>query len=145
MRISPFRFLPAAAMLPICLLAGCHKPAPAPGIDDLSAALQRSADQAIAAPSLVDVQLIVPQRPGQLATQTKEIEQIFTDAGGTGLDSVNAKGQTSILGTVPVVNLAAFKARVNHQLAAMTSGPISASTTVEVLIDTPHPSPSPTP
>ncbi len=134
-------------MLPLCLLAGCHHPQKAaPSIDDLSAALQRSADQAIAAPSLVDAQIIVPPRPGELAAQTKEIEQLFTDAGGTGLDSINAKGQTSILGTIPAFNLGPFKARLNHQNAAMApGGPPAPPCTIEVLIDTPHPSPSPTP
>ncbi len=124
---------------------GCHKAKPAPSINDLTEALQRSADQAIAAPSLVDSQIVVPQRTGQLDAQTKEIEQIFSDAGGSAVVSLNAAGQTSIFGTIPAINLAAFKSRLNHQKATMTPGPESPACTVEVLIDTPHPSPSPTP
>ena len=132
-------------MLAAWLLGACQKPKPAPSIDDLSAALQRSADQAIAAPSLVDAQIVVQPRTGQLAAQTAEIEHFFSEAGGTGLASVNAAGQTSILGSIPADNLDAFKALLRHEKAGLDLVYKPPTVLVEVLIDTPHPAPSPTP
>jgi hypothetical protein len=149
MRIPQTRSLLPAATLLACLVAatlsGCQKPKSAPSIDDLSAALQHSADQALAAPTLVDAQIVVPPKPGRLDAQTKEIEQLFSEAGGTGLASVNAKGQTSILGSIPADNLDSFKARLRNEKAGMNLAPKPPTVLVEVLIDTPHPSPSPTP
>jgi hypothetical protein len=133
------RFVLSAALLAAGLLAACQKPKPPPSIDDLTTALQHSADQAIAAPSLVDAQILVQPRPGQLAAQTAEIEQLFSEAGGTGLASVNAKGQTSILGTIAADNLEAFKALLRHQKAGLDLVDKAPTILVEVLIDTPPP------
>jgi hypothetical protein len=145
MRNRCFRHLPHAALLATGLLAACQKPKPPPSIDDLTAALQHSADQAIEAPSLVDAQIIVQPRPGQLAAQTAEIEHLFSEAGGTGLATVNAKGQTSILGTIAADNLEAIKSQLSHGKAGLDLASKGSTILVEVLIDTPHPSPSPTP
>jgi hypothetical protein len=122
---------------------GCHKATPPPSIDGLSTALEKTAEQALPAPSLADEQIIVPARPGQADAQTAEILQLFADAGSTAVSSVNPQGRISILGDVPVVNVDALKAGLQHEKVPMQKGPASPTRLIEVLIEKPAPSPTP--
>lgn len=146
MRKPRTRHFPFLAALAGCLLAsglaGCHKEKPAPSIDDLSAALERSAEKALPAPSLVDAQIEVTAKPEETAARTAEIEHLFEAAGGSGIASVDAEGRTSVLGTIPGDNLAAFKALLRHENATLPSKPGGTSLTVEVLITNPTPAPA---
>jgi hypothetical protein len=120
--------------------AACHKQRPPPSIDGLSAALERSAEKTLAAPSLADEQIDVPAKAGQTDSQTREITRAFAAAGGTAVSSVNAEGQISILGAIPEVNVAAFKAVLRHEPAAMQKGPATPTRLIEVLIENAPPS-----
>ncbi len=139
MRIARITVLVAsialAGGLGTCVV-GCHKRKPAPSIDGLSAALERSAEKALAAPSLADEQILVAARPGQTEAQKAEISGDFAAAGGTAVSSVNAEGQVSIFADVPEVNVAAFKAALRHEPGVMRKGPALPSRLIEVLIET---------
>jgi hypothetical protein len=131
------------ALPAIITLASCHRQKPAPSIDGLSAALERSAEKSLAAPSLADEQIVIPAKPGQTAAQTSEIERSFTLAGGTALTSTNTQGQISILGDVPEVNVGSLKAMLRHEQTAIQSAPASPARLIEVLVVKPAPSPTP--
>jgi hypothetical protein len=127
-------------------LAGCHRQKPLPSIDGLSAALERSAEKTLSAPSLADEQIIVSASSGESGAQTSEIVRAFAAAGGTAVSSVNAQGQVSILASIPEPNVAAFKAALRHEQLPIQKGPApgpSAPTRlIEVLIEaTPTPTP----
>jgi len=143
MRFAQFRILPVAlAGCAAACLCGCNKPKPAPSIDELSAALQQSADKALAAPSLANEQVILAAQPGKIDAQAAEVIESATAAGGVGLRSLNAQGQVSILATIPENNAEAFKAALQHQKTPMNT-PSPTTTLIEVLIATPAASPTP--
>jgi hypothetical protein len=133
MRTAPFLVLTASFAL-TGGFAACQKQKPPPSIDGLSEALERSAEKALGAPSLADEQMTVTAKPGQVEARTAEIKQDFSTAGGTGVSSVNARGEVSVFGSIPAINLAAFKALVRHEKASMQPGPESPSCMIEVLI-----------
>jgi len=141
---NPLR-LPFAVALAGCVagsLAGCHQHKPTPSIDELSAALQRSAEQTIPAPSLASEQIVLPARPGQADAQAAEVLEAASAAGGVAIRSLNPQGQLSILATIPQNNADAFKALLRHEKPPMES-PSPSTLLIEVLIEKPLPSPSP--
>jgi hypothetical protein len=146
MRFASPRSLRLAALLAITLAGcpGCHKEKPAPPIDGLSDALNRAAEKALAPPSLANEQILLPARPGQLDAQASEIIAAASAAGGVAIRSINAQGQTSILATIPENNADAFKAALKHETMAMAS-PSPSTTLIEVLIENPAASSSPSP
>ena len=146
MRFASPRSLRLAALLAITLAGcpGCHKEKPAPPIDGLSDALNRAAEKALAPPSLANEQILLPARPGQLDAQASEVIASATAAGGVAIRSVNSEGQTSILATIPENNADAFKAALRHEQVPMSS-PSPSTTLIEVLIENPAASSSPSP
>lgn len=142
MRIAPFMVLAVTVPL-LGWLGGCHRQKPPPSIDGLSEALERSAEKTLGAPSLADEQIIVAAKPGETDAQTAEIRRVFADAGGTAVSSVNAQGQISILADIPEVNVAAFKAALRHEPAAMRKGPALPARLIEVLLENTPASPTP--
>ncbi len=137
MRIPPFMVLPVAISL-----AACHKEKPAPSIDGLTAALQRTAEQALAAPSLANEQITLPARPGQIDTQVAGVIQIASDAGGVAIRSDNPSGAISILATIPENNAEAFKAAL-RQVKVTMEKPSPTTRLIEVLIEKNASSPTP--
>jgi hypothetical protein len=137
--------LPVAVLLAGSLLgslAGCHKPKPPPSIDDLSAALERSAEQSLPAPTLASEQVILPAQPGPADAQTAAVIQAASAAGGVAIRTLNPQGQPSILATIPENNADAFKALLRHEKPSMES-PSSSTRLIEILIEKTAPSPSP--
>jgi len=114
-------------------ITGCNKQKPTPSIDGLSAALQRSADQTLAAPSLASEQVSLPANPGHIDAQVAEILQAASAAGGVALRSLNAQGQVSILATIPDNNMAAFKATLRHEKPPMEK-PSASTSLIEVVL-----------
>lgn len=147
MRIAPFL---AASLLGGCLPA-CHRQKPPPSIDGLSAALERSAEKTLGVPSLDDDQFIVPARPGDTDTQTREIKRLVADAGGTAVDSVTAQGEISILAQVPQSHVELFRAALERihgrehgsEPTPSLSGTDSTPLLIEVLIENTPPPPNP--
>jgi hypothetical protein len=137
----------AAAALAGCALAAfsaCHKEKPAPPIDQLTEALQHTADQAITAPSLANEQIILSASNGQIDTQAARVLSIASAVGGAGIRSLNAQGQTSILATIPVNNTDAFKTAIQHEdVLVNPQKPANDTTLIEVLITKPAASPTP--
>jgi len=133
------------AVVPVILLAGCHKRNPPPSIDGLTAVLQRTADQTLVAPSLTNDQVILPAMPDHTDAQAGEILHAASVAGGVAIRSVNAQGQISILATIPENNAEAFKAAVRHDKPppAADASPSSSTRLIEVLIENATASPSP--
>ena len=115
---------------------------PAPSIDGLSAALERSAEQTLGAPSLANEQIDLAAKPGQIDAQAAEVLQAASAAGGVGIRSLNAQGQVSIIATIPENNLDAFKARLRHAKAPLEK-PSSSTRLIEILIENATPTPSP--
>ena len=138
MRIS--RSMLFSSLLLGCL-AGCHKPKPVPSIDALSAALQRSADKALAAPPLASEQLILSAKPDQIDPLAAEVLHAASAAGGAGIRSVNLQGQVSILATIPENNADAFKAALLHESSPMAAPSSTSSRLIEVLIENATPTP----
>jgi hypothetical protein len=134
-------FLALAAAL---ALAGCHRQKPPPSIDGLSAALERSAEKALAAPSLADEQIVLDARPGQRDARVAEVQRACAAAGATALTSTNAAGQVSMLAAIPEVNVDAFKAALQHQPATMQTQHATSTRLIEVVIENAA-SPSPAP
>lgn len=123
------------------LCAGCRKK-PAPSIDGIAAALQRTADQTLAAPSLASEQVTISVKPGQAGAEATEALQEASAAGGVGIQSSTADGGISILATVPENNAEAFKAALRHEKAVMAT-PSSNTRLIEVLIEKAAASPAP--
>ena len=141
MRIPPAMFLPIAVALAGCL-AGCHQQKPPPSIDGLSAALERSAEQTLTAPTLANEQVILPARPGKADAQAAEVLRAASAAGGAAVRSIDAQGQVSILATIPENNAAAFKAALRYEKVPMEK-PSPSTRLIEVLIENGAASPTP--
>jgi hypothetical protein len=123
-------------------LAACHKQKPPPSIDGLTAALERSAEQTLTAPALANEQVIIPLKPGKVDAQAAEVVQAASDAGGVAIRSVNARGQVSILATIPENNADAVKAALRKEKPPMNK-PAATTRLIEVLIENTAPSPTP--
>jgi len=133
-------------VLPLAVaLAGCQKPKPPPSIDGLTSALERTAEQTLAAPSLANEQVVVRAAPGQIDAQVAEVLSAASASGGVAIRSLNAQGQVSILATIPENNVAAFKAAVRHEKAPASSpgGPTQITRLIEVLLVNAAASPTP--
>lgn len=142
MRAPPSTALPLAALLAACL-AGCHQEKPPPSIDVLDAALRRSAEQTLPAPTLASEQVSLSVPPAQADARAAEIIEAASAAGGAAIRSPEAGGRTSILATIPENNVDAFKAATRHEKAAMEK-PFASTRLIEVLLENqPVPSPSP--
>jgi hypothetical protein len=115
-------------------LSGCHKQKPAPSIDGLAAALERSAEKTLAAPSLAGEQVVLTAQSGQIDTLAGQVVQAASAAGGAALRSLNAQGQLSILATIPDNNAEAFKAALRHLKVPMEK-PSTSNTLIEVFIE----------
>ncbi len=143
-RLLPLRF--TAAALAGCMagegLCGCHRQKPPPSIDGLAAALERSAEQTLTAPSLANEQVIVTVAPGAIDARASEVLAAASAAGGAAIRSLNAQGQVSILATVPENNADAFKAALRHEKSPMEK-PSSSTRLIEVLIENTAASPTP--
>ena len=133
--------VPFAVVLVGCL-TGCHKRKPTPSMDGLTAALERSAEQTLAAPSLANEKVVLSARPGEADAQAAEVLQAARSAGGVAIRSLDAQGEVSILATIPENNAEAFKATLRHEKAGMEKAS-SSSRLIEVLIKTPATSPTP--
>jgi hypothetical protein len=142
-QIMAFPIAAAFALFAAGCLAGCHKAKPAPSIDGLSEALDRSAEKELPAPSLADEQIIVPAKPGQIDAQTAEIVHTFAGAGASAVSSVDGQGRVSIMGSVPENEVDAFKAALRHEKAAPPPSPSTSTRLIEVLIESVAASPSP--
>jgi len=141
MRIALFRKLPIAVAL-AASVAGCHRQTATPSIDDLTNALEQTAEKTLPAPSLTNEQIILPAQSGNTNAQASDVIAAATAAGGVAIRSVNAQGQLSILATIPENNAQAFKAALRHEKPPMDS-PAPTTTLIEILIENPAPSPSP--
>lgn len=137
MRIARFTAFPMAL-----LLAGCHKQKPPPSIEGLTAALEKTAEQSIAAPSLANEQITLPAPAGQADAAAASVVEAAAAAGGAAIRSTSAQGQFSVLVTLPENNAEAFKAALRHEKAAMAK-PSASSRLIEVLIITSAASPTP--
>ena len=142
MRIRKVCSHAAAAFVAAGCLGGCHQRKPPPSIDGLTAALERSAEQTLAAPTLANEQVILPAKPGKIDAQAAEVLAAASAAGGAAIRSLNAQGQVSILATIPENNADAFKAALRDEKAAMDK-PSSSTRLIEVLIENPAGSPTP--
>ena len=137
-----------ASLAGALLLSACHKEKPAPSIDGLSAALERSAEKELAAPTLANEQIVLTAKSGQADSQADGVLHAATQAGGVGLRSTGTDGVISILATIPENNSDAFKSTVRNaagQEKAPMSSPSSTTRLIEVLIEPPAPTPSPAP
>lgn len=129
-----------SALFAVVALVGCHKPTPPPSIDGLTAALERTAEQTLSAPSLANEQIILRARPGQIDAQAAEVLRAAAAAGGAAIRSVDARGRVSILATIPEGNAEAFKAALRHEKApaaevSQPSPPSHSTRLIEVLIE----------
>jgi len=122
--------------------AGCHRRNPPPSIDGLAAALERSAEQTLAAPSLANEQIILHAGPGQTDARAAAVIEAASAAGGAAIRSLDARGRVSILATVPENNAGAFKAALGQEKIPMEK-PSSATRLIEVIIEDTAGSPSP--
>jgi hypothetical protein len=142
------KFPHCAAFLAVCialLAPACRKQKPPPSIDGLSDALERSAVKSLPDPSLANEQLVIRVKPGQSNSLTPDILAAATAAGGVAIPSHDSQGHASILATVPLNNVDAFKAAVRHEKSTMLT-PASQTQLIEVVIDdTPPSTPSPSP
>jgi hypothetical protein len=137
------RFPRFMVLLGVFALSGCHKQKPAPSIDGLTDALQRSAEKALSVPSLADEQIVVTATAGSAGSETPEIEHIIATAGATAVSSQDDQGRTSIMAEVPTVNVDALKAALRRQKATMEPGPYTSTRLIEVLIENATPTPTP--
>jgi hypothetical protein len=137
--------LPLAAALAGCFvgsLAGCREKKPTPSIDGLSAALERSAEQTMPAPTLAGEQIALPVPPSLAEARAAEVIQAASTAGGVAIRSLNAQGQISILATIPENNAESFRSLLRHEQPPMNS-PSPSTRLIEILIENPVPSPTP--
>jgi len=125
-------------------VAGCHQQKAAPSIDGLTAALEKSADQALAAPSLANEQVVLTVKPGERDRRAAEVIDAALAAGGVGVRTTNGLGQVSILATVPEENADAFMALLRHEKAEMKTPTSRNTQLIEVLVET-NATASPTP
>jgi hypothetical protein len=123
MRILPLILFPV-------VLAGCHKQKPAPSIDELSAALRRSAEQSFPTPSLADQQVILHAKPGQVEGEAGAVLAEVSAAGGQAIRGKDAPGQVSIFATVPEINADALIAALRSNEKRTWEKPASSSARV---------------
>ena len=128
-----------SAIFAVIALAGCHKRTPPPSIDGLTSALERTAEQTLAAPSLANEQVMLRARPGQIDARAAEVLRAASAAGGAAIRSLDSRGRVSILATIPEANAEGFKAALRHEQAPApaqdASPPSTPSRLIEVLIE----------
>jgi hypothetical protein len=118
------------------LLGGCHKEQPAPSIDGLKSALERSADKALDASSIAGDQVALTATSATVDEVAARVIKAASDAGGAGIRSTTPDGQSSVLATIPRNNADAFKAALRHETLPMQK-PSPGTTLIEITISTP--------
>jgi hypothetical protein len=129
------------------VLSGCHKAEhakPPPSIEGVSAALQRTAAQALNAPPLAGEQIFLTVQPADMESEAAAVSRAAADAGGAALSSPQTSGSISILASIPANNVEAFKA-VLHKVHALMDKPSGSTRLVEVVLAPAAVSSSPTP
>ena len=124
--------------------AGCHGRKPPPSTDGLTAALQRTAEQTLAVPSIANEEVILSASHGQADPLAKEVLQAASEAGGAAIRSLDAQDHISILATIPENNAEAFKAALRHEKVSMAKAS-SSGLLIKVLIKDKDTAPSPSP
>jgi len=142
MRIPRNMVLPFSFVIGGCL-AGCHQRKAPPSIDGVAAALERTAGQALAAPSLADDEVLIPVSHGGAEAQAAQVLAAATAAGGAAIRSPDEGGRMRILATIPENNAVAFKAALRHESEPMEK-PSSSTRLIEVVLQS-QTGPSPTP
>jgi len=142
MRIPPLILL--SVVLP-ALLGGCHKKKPAPSIDELSAALRRSAEQALPTPSLADDRLTLPAKPGQVEAAVNAVLTAAEATGGEALRTGSSQGAVTIFATVPEINADSFKTALRNNEKRTWEKPVSYSARLIDIIVKEAAAASPTP
>lgn len=100
------------------LWTGCRKEQPATPtamVEGLRETLKRSAEQSLAAAPLAGEVVEVRAVASQVEPETARALKAAEAAGGAGVRSDLGGGVVSILATVPVNNVEAFKALVRHE------------------------------